>query len=210
MDTFQSAITLANTFTDIALSILPAAQSIFTTDGADEDGIVPILGSVIGQEGEQNGFYRLLQKKRPSSAPFLTLGSTDFAFTVVQQFLVPGSCPFDVSSIDLKTYGALTVLTPPQATNMDLHFEVSGNVNAGNNSVVYLSGQNLPFTVPIEHVRRDATSGKTYFTARIPFEEAGFAQGLTFAAVVNGKGNFTNIDAVAAATVFGPGLIEVD
>ena len=93
---------------------------------------------------------------------------------------------------------------------MDLHFEVSGNVNAGNNSVVYLFGQNLPFTVPIEHVRRDATSGKTYFTARFPFEEAGFAQGLTFAAVVNGKGNFTNIDAVAAATVFGPGLIEVD
>jgi uncharacterized membrane protein len=46
---------LAETFTEVVLGVLPVAQSIFVADGGDEDGLVPIVGSIIAQEGEQVG-----------------------------------------------------------------------------------------------------------------------------------------------------------
>ena len=50
------AIALASTFTDVVLGTLQDVQLHLATNGAA--GVVPILGSVIGQEGEQNGFFR--------------------------------------------------------------------------------------------------------------------------------------------------------
>ena len=204
---FLSAITLAQTFTDVVLGTLPVAQAGFAADGGDESGIVPLLGSVIGQEGEQNGFYRFVQKKKPSAAPFLTRGAASFAFTAIQSFIVPNTCPTPLKDINLQTFGALSVLTAPKPHNMVLEFEAAGPVDCKADSVVYLSGQNVPVTVPIksEPVNK---GGKYVFSAEFPFAD-GFADGLTIAAVVKGTGNFTDNDAVAAATLFGPGLIEV-
>lgn len=207
VSTFLEAITLANTFTDIVLGTLPEAQAIFAADGGDESPLVPLFGSVLAQEGEQNGFYRLAQKKTPSAAPFLTGGSPSFAFTALQMFIVPGSCPQPLSNINLTTFGPLTVVTTPKAKNMTLEFSVPGKVSPDANSIVYLSGQNLPLTVPISAVRESA--GMYHFEASFPFE-SGFANGLTIAALVKGAGKtFTSNDAVAADTVYGPGLIEV-
>jgi len=96
--------------------------------------------------------------------------------------------------------------------NTTLTFSVSGSgsVTAEANSLVYLSGQNLPVTVPIFNVQPQG--GMTYFCASFPFEsQYRFARGLTIAAVVKGTGMyFKNSTEVASQTVFGPGIIEVD
>lgn len=94
--------------------------------------------------------------------------------------------------------------------NTTLTFSVSGSVTAEANSLVYLSGQNLPVTVPIFNVQPQG--GMTYFCASFPFEsQRQFARGLTVAAVVKATGtNFKNLTELASQTVFGPGIIEVD
>lgn len=154
------------------------------------------------------GFYRFAQKKVPSAAPFLTGGSPSFAFTAIQMFIVPGSCPQPLSKVNLTTFGPLTVVTTPQAKNMTLQFAVPGVVSSAANSIAYLSGANLPVTVPISNV--STVAGKSSFAASFPFA-SGFADGLTIAALVKGAGQtFKSNDAVAAATLYGPGLIEVN
>ena len=66
----------------------------------------------------------------------------------------------------------------------------------------------MPVTVPISSVKE--CEGKYEFEASFPFDK-GFANGLTIAALVKGTGeSFKSNDAVAAATVYGPGLIEVN
>ena len=205
---FIQAVTLAQTFTDIVLGTLPEAQAAFAADAGDETGLVPLFGSVIAQEGEQTGFYRFAQKKMPSAAPFLTGGSPSFAFTAIQMFIVPGSCPQPLSNVNLTTFGPLTVVTAPKPKNMTLEFSVPGLVAPSTNSIVYLSGQNLPVTVPISAVSTVANA--SHFSASFPFE-SGFADGLTIAALVKGANQtYASNDAVSAATLYGPGLIEVN
>lgn len=207
---FTQAVALAQTFTDIVLGTLPEAQAIFAADAGDETPLVPLFGSVLAQEGEQVGFYRFAQKKTPSAAPFLTGGSPSFAFTAIQMFIVPGSCPQPLSKVNLTTFGPLTVVTTPESMNMTLEFAVPGAVAPETNEIVYLSGQNLPVSVPISTAT--SIAGMSHFTASFPFESAArFANGLTIAALVNctGKTFMTN-DEVAAATLYGPGLIEIN
>jgi hypothetical protein len=93
VDNFDDAIALAQAFTDVVLGVLPVAQAVFAADGGDEAALVATGGSVIGQEGEQNGYNRFLQKKVTSASPHLTRGVPQFAYTVISQFNVPGSCP---------------------------------------------------------------------------------------------------------------------
>lgn len=206
--TFAQAVLLAQTFTDIVLGTLPEAQAIFAADAGDESPLIPLFGSVLAQEGEQVGFYRFAQKKVPSAAPFLTGGSPSFAFTAIQMFIVPGSCPQPLSNVNLTTFGPLTVVTTPEPKNMTLEFAVPGAVSSYNNSIAYLSGANLPVTVPISNM--SYVAGTSHFSASFPFA-SGFANGLTIAALVKGAGmTFASNDAVAAATLYGPGLIEVN
>lgn len=208
VSTFKEAILLAETFTDLALGTVPIVQSLFATDGGDEIRNVVLLGSILGQEAEQDGFFRYVQGKTPSAAPFLTTGALDFAFTALHAFIVPDSCPKPLSTIPLTDFGPLNVVTKASARNMTLVYTVNGPVDCKEQSVVYLSGQNSPLTVPIAcpvHSR----GGPTWFKAAFPFE-TGFSNGLTIAAVVNGTGKLANAGAVADATVYGPGLIVVD
>ena len=91
---------------------------------------------------------------------------------------------------------------------MTLEFSVAGTVDPSANSIVYLSGQNSPVTVPISAV--NSTAGLTSFIASFPFQ-SGFSNGLTIAALVKGTGQtYTSSDDVAADTLYGPGLVEVD
>ena len=95
---------------------------------------------------------------------------------------------------------------------MTLAFEVKGKLDCKGNSVVYLSGQNLPVTASISEPKYDK-KGNAVFEAEFPFEGATpddrFSNGLTIAAVVKGTGKFSTYADVVAATLFGPGLIEV-
>jgi hypothetical protein len=71
------------------------------------------------------------------------------------------------------------------------------------------SGQNLPYSVPISNAT--TAGGKTTFTAPFPFRSGAFDKGLTIGAIVGGVGlKFNSTAEVAAATLFGPALIEVD
>ena len=96
----------------------------------------------------------------------------------------------------------------PTDENGTATYAVPGTVAPSTNSLVYLSGQNLPVTVPISTVT--SIGGLSYFNASLPFE-SGFAKGLTIAALVQGAGvTFANMSDVASATLYGPGVIEID
>ena len=90
--TFGDAIGLAKTFTDVVLGTLQDVIVIFAEN--NDDALTGAVASVVGQEGEQNGFYRILQNQNliPSALPFLTTSTRDFAFSALQGF-VDGACP---------------------------------------------------------------------------------------------------------------------
>lgn len=130
-------------------------------------------------------------------------------FTFLQTVIVPGSCPnIDLISAKVPTFGPLTVVSKAADVNSTVTYSVPGTVDPTTNSLVYLSGQNVPVTVPISTV--DSIGGLSYFNASFPFQ-SGFAKGLTVAALVKGAGvTFANATEVATATLYGPGIIEVD
>lgn len=189
------------------LGVLPVAQGLFAADGGEEAGLVPIVGSIIGQEGEQAGYYRSIQNKVASSAPLLTGGAPRFAYTAISQFIIPGSCP-NIQAIGLTAFPALTITSTPEAKNSTQQFGIEGgNITESSASIAYISGQNLLVVVPLSNV---ITNGSmTTFSVAFPYD-AGFARGLTLCALVKGSGPFNSSSAVAAATLNGPALIEVD
>jgi hypothetical protein len=211
VSTFADAIGLASTFTDVVLGTLQDVQSKLATDG--DAGLIRGIGSVIGQEGEQNGYYRTLLNKIPSALPFLTTSTREFAFSALNQnFVVPGSCP-NIGEISLPVFGPLTVVTSnisPSTQNVQFSFTATASANAASAaglSVVYINQQNLPVVEPL--LNPTQTGNTVSFSAAFPYAQFEM-NGLTIAAVVKGSGPFANADAVAQATVFGPGLIEIN
>lgn len=150
-----------------------------------------------------------MQGKRPSSSPFLTASAGPFAFTALQSFIVPGSCP-NIATIDIPTLQPLTVTTAaPKAVNQTLSFEVAGTASMSGMYVAYISGQNIAVVEPITNVK--TVHNTTTFSALFPFQDGSalFSNGLTIAAVTKGDGPFDNATAMADAAVYGPGLIEI-
>ena len=88
---------MAKTFTDVVLGTLQDVSVIFAQNG--DTALPGLVASVIGQEGEQNGFYRILQNQNliPAALPFLTASTRDFAFSALQSF-VDGQCAGSKSS----------------------------------------------------------------------------------------------------------------
>tara|TARA_R110002003_G_scaffold154_5_gene13671 strand:+ start:3432 stop:4421 length:990 start_codon:yes stop_codon:yes gene_type:complete len=206
---FQSAIALAGTFTDLVLGTLQDVNQIFAQSG--DAGLVRAVSSVIGNEAEQEGFYRLVQKKRPSAQPFLTTATRDFAFTAIQSFTLPGSCP-NIATIKLKTFKPLNVeSTNIKPVTQNIKFSISkadaGLYQLDAFRVVFINAQNVPVVKRLANVQMGAD--KTTFEAAFPYDEF-LMDGLTIAAVTQGKDSFASANEVADAAVFGPGLIEVD
>jgi len=229
---FTSAIALASTFTDVVLSTLPDIQFRFGND--NDAGLIRGVGSVIGQEGEQNGFYRQILKKVPSALPFLTAGARDFALSaIVQNFVVKNSCPsLGVLEPTLTIFEPLTVVTDPSQITSDMdsviEFSIEFSIESvpsmskakrdympksyytaeGMNGlqVTYINQQNVPLSYEFEVI--SINNGLITFRAPFPGETHEM-NGLTIAAVTHG-GNFTDPDLVAQMTQFGPGLIEVN
>lgn len=208
--TLEDAINLAETLTGVVLGTLQDAEQSFAKNG--DDGPVRAVSSVIGQEGEQNGFYRSLLNHKPSEKPFLTTNVAAFAFSALQQFVV--SCPFDISQIPIPVFPALNVLTAAEPRDMYLSFsadltgntQVSGDYDFGCLSVTYLVGQQLPISEPIINPKFDG--GVLTFEALFPFTE-NVMSGLSIAALTNSSG-FPNADALVANTLAAPGLIQVN
>jgi len=213
-DKFDDAINLARTFTDVVLGTLQDALVAFAGDG-DGEKFSALIGSVIGQEGEQNGYYRSLLGLIPSGAPFLTRSAAPFAFSALNQmFVVPGTCPGAGNAELFKAlpvFGALTVDTKNiQLKDQTLTFSVTSNSTGSDfkdYSVVYLNQQNVPLVEKIENVKIDGD----YVTFDAFFPAATLIMDdLTIAAVTKNAGPFASADEVAAATLYGPGLIEIN
>ncbi|USP80341.1 late sexual development protein [Curvularia clavata] len=205
---FTDAIRLAATFTDMVLGTLQDVSEIFARSG-DFD-LVHAVASVIGNEGEQEGFFRVEQGKRPSAQPFLTGAARDFAFTAIQSFVIEGSCP-SIGSIPLKTFKPLTVETKdihPKTQNLTFSFSMkdAGMFELDQLRLVFLNGQNVPLVKKPQNV--EMLNERVAFQAEFPFEEF-VMQGLTIAAVTMGADHFAGADDVAKQTIFGPGIIEM-
>ncbi|KAL5327785.1 hypothetical protein ACEPPN_005490 [Leptodophora sp. 'Broadleaf-Isolate-01'] len=221
--TYEEAIALASTFTDLVLGTLQDVSSLLGVNG--DEGLIRSITSVIGQEGEQNGFFRSTSNKIPSALPFLTTSTREFAFSALNQgFVVPGSCdPSNLATIDLPIFPPLAVITQNiTAKEQTLKFGLEFATGAGAQgkiwkeqmgmqyedlSVVYVNQQNLPVVQKIQNL--DLTAGGLTFEAKFPFEEGGFGNGLTIAVLARSGGNLTNVEGVATSTVFGPALIQI-
>ncbi len=106
--TFMEALDVAAIWTDVGLGAL---QDVLESVGSNgDDVLLRGLTSVVG-EGEQEGFYRLLLEPQPGreAVSHLRSGAVCLLLYVVNTFIVPGSCPFDISDINLPLFGALTV-----------------------------------------------------------------------------------------------------
>lgn len=152
-----------------------------------------------------------MQKKRPSSQPFLTTATRDFAFTAIQDFIIPDSCP-NIGTIPLKRFKSLSVETKTfTAANQNLKFSFAMKdapmADTRDMRLTYLNGQNQPIVKEFENVRMEGE--KVFFEAQFPYDDF-LMNGLTIAAVTMGADEFADADKMAEATVFGPGLIEVD
>ncbi|KAJ5152122.1 hypothetical protein N7492_010417 [Penicillium capsulatum] len=203
---FDSAIALASTFTDVALGTLQDVVERFAL-GHDVD-LAREISAVIGQEGEQQGWYRVMQGKIPSALPFLTTSDLNFAFTAIQEFTVPGTCP-NINQIPLRTFERLNVLTPPTARSQNLTFSFQ---DAGNETehllwMTYINQLNLPIVEPLHVMSRNGSYVEAQ--ALFPYDDHEM-NGLTVAAVTKSDGPFGDANTVAKWTLAGPGLIEVN
>ncbi|KAI1625325.1 hypothetical protein EDD37DRAFT_382702 [Exophiala viscosa] len=208
---FPSAIALAAKFTDVVLGTL---GDVIVKLGLNGDAKLArgVVG-VVGQEGEQNGYYRELLGEIPSAAPFLTASTREFAFSALNQdFVVAGSCP-NINTINLPIFGVLNLETPTVAAQdqqLTFSFDAAGQYSKWTSwqglNLVYINQQNTPVAIPISGAQ--VSGSQVTFSANFPFTE-NLMFGLTIAVVTNGAGPFADVDAVAAATLFGPALIEV-
>lgn len=201
---YDDAIAFAYTFTDIVLGTLGEAATAFGTDGDSE--FLGILSSVIAQEGEQNGWYRSILSKIPSALPFLSASSAAFAYSALNQLVVvPGSCP-NANVINIPILQPLTISTPNVGpTTTSINFSVAGSVSGM--SIVYINQQNTPIVETISNVQ--TANGVSTFTAAFPYDQY-LMNGLTIAALANGTGPFASAGAVASASSYGPGIIEIN
>ncbi|APA10094.1 hypothetical protein SS1G_07526 [Sclerotinia sclerotiorum 1980 UF-70] len=219
---FQEAIATASLFTDVVMGTLGDIQTVFATN--DDSGFIRGVAATLGQEGEQNGYFRQILHKIPSSLPFLTPSTRDFAFSALNQnFVVEGSCP-NSNTIPLKVFQKLTATQPDSIdANSVITFTFQLNANQDYNttwgekckglSLVYINQQNKPVTQPFESISLKEDGKTVVITAKFQFD-AGAANGttgngLTLAALAVGD-DFANISDVSAKAVFGPAPIEVN
>lgn len=224
VSTFDEAITLAQTFTSVVLGTL---QNIVVNMGQHGDAaLTQDISSVIGQEGEQQGFFRLLGGHIPSELPFLTNSVRDFAFNALNQdFIVPGSCP----NIDqIKAFKKLHVMQPLAVTKsfnlsasngsssgsgssetVELSFSLPNGTKAADYEVAYINQQNVPLVMPYTVLSQNGQTVSVQ--APFPYTEH-LLNGLTILAIVpkSAAANLTSNQAVADVTLAGPGLVVVN
>ena len=216
VESVKDAVILAETFTAVVLATLQDVVQLFAQNG--DAGAARAVASVIGQEGEQDGFYRILLARKPSQKPFLTTNVAPFAFSVLKTFIVPGSC--DLSFIPVPTFPTLEVLTgnggknvKPQDQDITYTTDLGGvaaakpflNGNGAGLFLTLLSGQDLPDSAPITNVTWSGT--KITFSAPFPYTKL-IAEGLSIASLTT-SGNLT-VANLANSTIAAPGLIQVN
>ncbi|KAF7897158.1 hypothetical protein EAF00_005386 [Botryotinia globosa] len=219
---FEQAIATASLFTDVTMGTLGDIQTVFGTNG--DSKFIRGVAASLGQEGEQNGYFRQILHKIPSALPFLTASTRDFAFSALNQnFVVEGTCP-NSNTIPLKTFQKLTASQPDTIDsdtiitfsfqlNADQDYNITWEENCKGLSLVYINQQNKPVVQPFESISLQADGKTVVFTAKFEFD-AGAANGatgngLTLAALAKGS-DFANALEVSDNAVFGPAPIEIN
>ncbi|KAL4894726.1 LsdA family protein [Aspergillus ambiguus] len=205
VDTFDAAIDLAATFTDVVLGALQAVTQRFAEGG--DAALTRVIAATIGNEGEQEGWFRVLQHKIPSELPTPTTGNRDYAFSAVNAFVVPGTCP-NMHEIQLKVFPKLTALITPGPRSQDINvtFTLDDSVVAAEIShmklgLTYVNQLNVPITEKLEILKFDGQTvlGQAYF----PYEEH-MMNGLTLMVVTNGLGPYGTNGDYTMKTIAGP------
>ncbi|KAF4465673.1 late sexual development [Fusarium albosuccineum] len=220
VNNLQDAFALAESFTMLVVGTLQDVSQTLAQNG--DNGVVRAIASVIGQEGEQGGFYRTLLGRVPSEKPFLTTSVGAFAYSYIyNNFVVPGSCPFDLSMINLPIFAKLDVKDRTMGMDvkaMDQKLTFTADVGAVKGAekfvggkgdglfLTYFSGQLLPISEPITNVKWN--KGRITFDAFFPFEE-NVMQGLSVAALTTAN-NFSSPLMVPGATIAAPAIIQVN
>jgi len=218
VSTFDEAIAFAATFTDVSLGVLPAIQQRVAVNG--DGGLIPGLGGVIGNEAEQEGLYHIMEGKLAANLPFLTAGTPIWLLSILLDNVIAGQDSCDAGNLTFTGFPILpplTVVSTPGAAAGPVQFSVALTSNitsygpnyASALALTYVNQQNAPTTVAISGT--SVSNNVLSFTANFPFNNPTFGNGLTYAALTTGglTPNFANPDAVANATIAGPGLIEV-
>ncbi|KAH7308709.1 late sexual development protein [Stachybotrys elegans] len=211
------AVFFAETFTAVVLGSLQGANVNFAKGGFA--GLVQLISSVIGQEGEQNGYYRDFLDRIPSESPFLTYVPAAFAWSVLQTVVVPGSCPYSLDEIALPVFqplyannGPIALLQPEDQTitfsadlanitNASQYIETTADL-----FLTYTTGQQLPFSVPIANTQWDGS--RITFDASFPYSEY-VMHGFSHAALTTNE-TYSSAEAVADSTLVGPALLQVN
>lgn len=220
MNNIEDAFALAESFTMLVVGTLQDVSQTLAQNG--DNGVVRAIASVIGQEGEQGGFYRTLLGRVPSEKPFLTTSVGAFAFSYIYNtFVVSGSCPFDISMINLPIFAKLDVKDGSMGLDVkpkDQYLTFTADISTaggaekflgGNGKGLYLtyfSGQLLPISEPITNVKWN--KGRINFDAFFPFTE-NVMKGLSVAALTTSN-NFTAPGMVPGATIAAPAVIQVN
>jgi len=216
VDDIMSAIKLAAKMTDVVVGSL---QDVIVAMGTNGDaGNTRGVASVVGQEAMQAGLFRnLLGQSAPSAMPFLTASTGRFAFSaLIQNFVVEGSCPnfTDVGIPLLNTLNVLTETILPAAQLLDFSIPLTAstpnydwyNMNLSL-QLVLLNQQNKPIIEVFKNI--NVTPTEVTFSAFFPWDGSMLNTGFTIAAITPIINNFTDIDSVSNAAIWGPGLIEV-
>ncbi|KAH8178030.1 ferritin-like domain-containing protein [Sarocladium implicatum] len=218
VDNFTAAISVIETVTDVVLGALQGAAYNFAIDNKAR-ALVPLIGSIIGNEGEQNGAYRLYLDRVPSSSPFLTAVPAQFAWSALQLFVVPGSCNYSLSKIDLPIFpplmvngGPIAVVQPKNQTlylSANLSDSEEGKKYSGKSEGLYatfVTGQQAPYSTNVTKVKwnKDVVN----FEAEFPYDYL-VAGGFSHVSLTTGN-NFTNVSMVPNMTLAAPGVIQVN
>ncbi|KAL8750421.1 MAG: hypothetical protein Q9199_007079 [Rusavskia elegans] len=229
---FKTAMLFAQVFTDLALGTIPTIQLLFAGEAGGASRNVLTLGSILGQEGQQDGFFRSTQRKTPSAAPFLTLASASIASNILEKLIVKDSCPQPLSDLGYRTLPSLSIddeaktapeagwpnwisisprSTKPSPQENRLSFTVVGLPRSAefNPSITYLSGAGRPYSVTVWEFKRANGSDVAHFFADRPLQTPQ-SNGLTIALFTRGLGPYTTTDAALEVTSAGPVLIEQD
>lgn len=207
----KTALAFASQFTSLVLGTLQDVINHFAKNG--DLGPIQRVASVIGQEGEQNGWFRSLIGYRPTPQPFKTTSSRDLAFSTLQQFVKPGSCPQNITDFGMKIYPGLDIPVQPMGNSAKVSFRIldynkTTTQDVESYQVVYINGQNKPITQKIVNSRR-SKNDNVKFEAAWPSTKTAPMYGMTVALITPVEEYATAAQAINA-TVFGPGLIFVN
>lgn len=156
--------------------------------------------------------------KVPSESPFLTTVPAPFAWSALQGFVVPNSCPYPVSNINLPIFpplavngGAIASLEPHDQTlsfTADLSSSEAAKAYIGKDNLflTYTTGQQLPVSLGITDVKWEGS--KISFKAAFPYSKY-VMQGFSHAALTTSN-TYDSADAVVQSALAAPGLIQVN